>query len=84
MSSEGRTILLLVDNAPSLKLGDVALTTVTIAYLPPNTNSLLRPMHQDATAALKHGFRKRRRETAERRHFDEEASPYDVTLVQSI
>lgn len=84
VSGEVRTILILVDNTPSHKLGDVALTNVTAAYSPLHTTSLLQLMDQGVIGALWHGFRKHRRETAVRRHFDGVASPYDVTLVQSI
>ncbi|TYZ64981.1 hypothetical protein PybrP1_005773 [[Pythium] brassicae (nom. inval.)] len=79
MAAEGRNILVLVDNAPSHKQGELALTDVTIAKLPPNTPTLLQPMVHGAIAALKRGFVKRGRAAAVRVDLDGRGQPYDVS-----
>ncbi|TYZ60542.1 hypothetical protein PybrP1_003075 [[Pythium] brassicae (nom. inval.)] len=52
MAAEGCNILVLVDNAPSHKQGELTLTHVTIAKLPPNTTALLQPMDQGVKTRL--------------------------------
>lgn len=84
MESEGRHILLLVDNAPSHILGDTALGNVTVVKLPPNTTSLLQPMDQGIIAALKRGFMSRKTEAAISRYLDGYRQPYAVSLVEGI
>lgn len=52
-----KKILLLVDNCPAHP-NVTDLNSITLAFLPPNTTSVLQPMDQGIIRALKTNFRK--------------------------
>ncbi|KAE9047437.1 hypothetical protein PR001_g2759 [Phytophthora rubi] len=60
MKAQNRNILLLYDNAPSHKEGDVELSNITTARLPKTTTALLQPMDQGIIAWLKRRVLKKR------------------------
>ncbi|KAE9042025.1 hypothetical protein PR003_g6223 [Phytophthora rubi] len=59
MRAAGRHILLLLDNASSHDVGDLALTNVTVQHLPPNTTACIQPMDAGIIASFKAAYKKR-------------------------
>ncbi|KAE9037421.1 hypothetical protein PR002_g6579 [Phytophthora rubi] len=59
MRAAGRHILLLLDNASSHDVGDLALTNVTVQHLPPNTTAFIQPMDAGIIASFKAAYKKR-------------------------
>ena len=55
LTSQGRSILLLVDNATCHP--PVELTSIYLQFLPPNTTSLVQPLDQGIIKNLKHFYR---------------------------
>lgn len=53
MRTANRSILLLVDNMSSHRVGDIGLTNVRLEFLPKNTTSVLQPMDQGVIKATK-------------------------------
>src|SRR5438128_3568408 len=54
---EGKCVLLLLDNCPSHKLGNMNLSCIDIHFLPPNTTSKIQPMDTGIIAAFKRHYR---------------------------
>ncbi|RHY51880.1 hypothetical protein DYB34_004871 [Aphanomyces astaci] len=59
MASEGRHVLLILDNASSHDPLDVILTNVRMLMLPPNTTAFLQPMDAGIIAAFKSHYKRR-------------------------
>lgn len=57
MKSKKRKVLLFLDNAPCHPQA-IALTNVTLAYLPPNCTALIQPMDQGIIQAVKMKYKK--------------------------
>lgn len=52
-----RRVLLLLDNAPTHSVRNLALSNVTVRFLPPNTTSRIQPMDAGIIAAFKKRYR---------------------------
>ncbi|OQS01811.1 tigger transposable element-derived protein 6-like, partial [Thraustotheca clavata] len=57
MKTEGRGLLLLIDNASSHKVEEFQLSNIYITFLPPNTTSALQPLDAGILAAAKNAYR---------------------------
>ena len=57
MKRQNRRVLLLLDNAPTHGVKNVALSNVTVLFLPPNTTSRIQPMDAGIIAAFKKRYR---------------------------
>ncbi|KAE9093926.1 hypothetical protein PF005_g18302 [Phytophthora fragariae] len=64
MRSQGRDVLLLVNNASSHDLESGELTNITVQKLPPNTTSHLQPMDMGIISCCKGNYRERHLELA--------------------
>ena len=59
LQSEGRRILLLVDNCSAHNLESKKLSQIRVEFLPPNTTNVLQPCDQGIIELAKRGFRRR-------------------------